>query len=177
MGELKTFPVGDEAKALMMSVPGARFSGGLVVGFAGPGALGPEGAGAVTILHMTAVDADATQVFYKKTNALKKLLQDAPGFLRMFSLFDGLSGYAIGFWRSAEDAQAFARGHAHTQTARAFEERPFQYSHFVGIWSAHAVRPRTIYCERCRTGTEMPADACRSCGNPLVDVFKQQAPK
>jgi hypothetical protein len=100
MSELKTFPVGDEAKAMMASIPGARFTPGMVVGFDGPGGHGPEQAGAITILHMTAVDGEATQVFYKKTNALKRLLQSAAGFQRMFSCFDGVSGYAIAFWRS-----------------------------------------------------------------------------
>jgi heme-degrading monooxygenase HmoA len=174
MSELKTFPVGDEAKAIMASVPGVRFTHGMVVGFDGPGGHGPEKAGALTVLHMTAVEEEATQVFYKKTNALKKLLQEAPGFIRMFSLFDGLSGYAIAFWRSPEDALAFSRGAAHQQTARNFHERPFQYSHFVGVWSAHTIRPRTIYCEKCHTGTEAPAEACRECRNALVDVFQAQ---
>jgi heme-degrading monooxygenase HmoA len=173
MSELKTFPVGDEAKAIMASVPGVRFTQGMVAGFDGPGGHGPEKAGALTVLHATMMDGDATQLFYKKTNALKKLLQEAPGFIRMFSLFDGLSGYAIAFWRSPQDAQAFAQGAAHQQTARAFQERPFQYSHFVGVWSAHSVRPRRIYCERCHQGTDAPAEAC-ACGNPLVDVFREQ---
>jgi hypothetical protein len=174
MGELKTFPVGEEAKAIMMSVPGARFTSTMVVGFDGPGGHGPEKAGALTVLHMTATDEKATQIFYKKTNLLKKLLQESPGFLRMFSLFDGLSGYAVAFWRSPEDALAFARTSAHRETAAEFNRDPFQYSQFAGVWAAHTVRPRTIYCEKCRTGTEMPTEACRHCGNLLVDVFKEQ---
>lgn len=174
MSELKTFPVGDEAKAMMGSIPGARFTPGMVVGFDGPGGHGPEKAGAITILHMTAIEEHATQLFYKKTNALKKLLQEAPGFLRMFSLFDGVSGYAIAFWRSPEDALAFSQGAAHRQTAQAFYDRPFQYSQFAGVWAAHTVRPRKIYCEKCHAGTETPTEKCAACGNPLVDVFKEQ---
>ncbi len=174
MAELKTFPVGDEAKAIMTSIPGARFTPGMVVGFDGPGGHGPEAAGALTVLHMTATDEQATQTFYKKTNALKKLLQAAPGFIRMFSLFDGLSGYAIAFWRSAEDALAFSQGAAHRETARAFYERPYQYSQFAGVWTAHTVKPRKIYCDKCHAGTEMPAEACRECRQPLVDIFKEQ---
>ncbi len=175
MTELKTFPIGDEAKAMMQAIPGARFTPGMVVGFDGPGGHGPEKAGAIVILHMTAADADATQIFYKKTNALKQLLQDAPGFIRMFSLFDGLSGYAIAFWRSADDAAAFARGPAHAKTAREFHERPYQYSQFAGIWSVESMHPRRIYCDRCHAPTDAPADACSKCGNRLVDVFKEQA--
>jgi heme-degrading monooxygenase HmoA len=174
MSELKTFPVGDEAKAIMMSIPGARFTPGMVVGFDGPGGHGPEKAGALTVLHMTTIEEQATQTFYKKTNSLKTLLQKAPGFLRMFSLFDGPSGYAIAFWRSPEDALAFAAGSAHQQTARGFHERPYQYSQFAGVWAMHTMHPRRIYCEKCQTPTDAPADACRACGAPLVDVFKEQ---
>ncbi|MHB8606340.1 MAG: hypothetical protein ACYDCK_13910 [Thermoplasmatota archaeon] len=173
--KLKTFPPGDEAKAIMASIPGARFTPGLVVGFDGPGGHGPEKAGALTVLHMTAIDPDATQIFYRKTNSLKTLLQKAPGFIRMFSAFDGLSGYAIAFWRSPEDALAFSQGAAHTQTAHAFYENPFQYSQFAGVWAAHTIRARKIYCERCKAGTEAPASACAACGNPLVDIFQEQA--
>jgi hypothetical protein len=174
MAELKVFPVTEEAKAIMASIPGARFTPGMVVAFDGPGGHGPERAGALTVLHMTAVDEQATAIFYKKTNLLKKHLQEAPGFLRMLSVFDGLSGYAIAFWRSPEDALAFSAGAAHGQTAREFHEKPFQYSQFAGVWAAHTVRPRKIYCEKCHAGTDMPADACRACKNPLVDVFKEQ---
>ena len=174
MSELKTFPPGDEAKAMMMSIPGARFTPGMVVGFDGPGGHGPEKAGAITILHMTAMDEQATQHFYKKTNALKKLLQDTPGFIRMFSCFDGVSGYAIAFWRAPQDAEAFAKGAAHQQTAKAFHERPYQYSQFAGIWAVHSMHPRRIYCEKCHAPTDAPAEACRECRHPLVDVFKQQ---
>jgi hypothetical protein len=173
MTQLKTFPVGDEAKAIMASIPGARFTPGMVVGFDGPGGHGPEKAGALTVLHMTAVDEQATQIFYKKTNALKKVMQDAPGFIRMFSLFDGVSGYAIAFWRSPDDALAFAAGAAHRETAREFHGRPYQYSQFAGVWAAHTVRPRKIYCEKCSAPTDAPAEACMACGNPLADVFKQ----
>jgi heme-degrading monooxygenase HmoA len=174
MSQLKTFPVNDEAKAIMASIPGARFTPGMVVGFDGPGGHGPEKAGAITILHMTAVDEEKTQNFYKKTNAMKKLLQSAAGFLRMFSLFDGMSGYAIAFWRSPEDALAFSKGDVHQRAARAFHENPFQYSQFAGVWAAHTILPRVIYCPKCQTKTEAPADACRGCAEPLVDVFKEQ---
>jgi heme-degrading monooxygenase HmoA len=177
MPELKTFPPGDEAKAIMASIPGARFTPGLVVGFDGPGGHGPEKAGAITILHMTAVDPDATQVFYKKTNSLKTLLQKAPGFLRMFSAFDGVSGYAVAFWRSPEDALAFSQGGAHTQTAEHFRKEPYQYSQFAGVWAAHTIRPRWIFCDRCRAPTAAPASACARCGSPLIDVFREQDKK
>src|SRR5215471_2133296 len=123
--ELRTFAPGPEAKAIMQSIPGARFTPGVVSGFDGPGALGPEAAGAVMVLHMTAVDEAATQLFFRRTNHLKTLLPAAPGFIRMFSLFDGLSGYAIAFWRTAEDAIAFGRGSAHREVMREFLASPY----------------------------------------------------
>jgi heme-degrading monooxygenase HmoA len=172
---LRTFAPGDEAKAIMQSIPGARFTPGMVVGFDGPGALGPEAAGAVMILHMTAVDEDATQLFFRRTNELKTLLPSTPGFIRMFSVFDGLSGYAVSFWRTPEDALAFGRDTAHRQVVREFLAKPFQYSQFVGVWSAHSVRRRHIYCAACGTSNDAPADACSHCHEPLLDVFKQQA--
>ena len=174
MPELKTFPISDEAKAMMQSIPGARFTPGVVVGFDGPGGHGPEKAGAVMILHMTAIDEQATQIFYKKTNALKQQLPEAPGFIRMFSLFDGVSGYAIAFWRTAEDAIAFAHSPAHRATAREFLEAPYQYSQFAAVWALHTAHDRWVFCDKCRGRTAMPAATCRECGGPLVDVFKQQ---
>jgi hypothetical protein len=55
-----------------------------------------------------------------------------------------------------------------------FHENPYQYSQFAGVWAAHTIRPRLIYCPKCQVGTEAPADACRECREPLIDVFKEQ---
>jgi len=175
MVTLKAFAPDDEAKAIMQSVPGARFTPGMVVGFDGPGALGPEAAGAVMVLHMTAVDEQATQLFFRRTNQLKTLLPAVPGFIRMFSLFDGLSGYAVAFWRTPEDALAFGRDRAHREVMREFYANPYQYSQFVGIWSAHSVRPRHLYCAGCGAANDAPAATCAQCGGELADVFKMQA--
>jgi heme-degrading monooxygenase HmoA len=175
MTTLKTFAPDDEAKAVMASIPGARFTPGMVVGFDGPGAHGPEQAGAVMVLHMTAVDEAATQLFFRRTNRLKTILPSTPGFIRMVSLFDGLSGYAISFWRTPEEALAFGRDPAHRQVMREFRENPFQYSQFVGVWSAHTVRRRHIYCAACGTSNDAPAQACAQCGEELADVFRLQA--
>jgi len=175
MQALRTFAPDDEARAIMAGIPGARFTPGMVVGFDGPDAVGPEAAGAVMVLHMTAVDEAATQLFFKRTNQLKTLLPAVPGFIRMFSLFDGLSGYAVSFWRSAEEALAFGRNATHREVMREFYEKPFQYSQFVGVWSAHTVHRRHIFCAGCGAPNDAPADACGQCGEPLLDVFKQQA--
>ena len=175
MESLKAFAPDDEAKAIMQSVPGARFTPGMVVGFDGPDPVGPEAAGAVMVLHMTAVDEADTQLFFKRTNHLKTLLPSVPGFIRMISLFDGLSGYAIAFWRTPEDALAFGRDTAHREVMREFYAKPYQYSSFVGLWTAHTVRRRHIYCSSCRAAHDAPAQNCARCGTPLLDVFREQA--
>ena len=175
MAVLRTFAPDDEARAIMQTIPGARFTPGMVVGFDGHDPVGPEAAGAVMVLHMTAVDEAATQLFFRHTNHLKTLLPATAGFIRMFSLFDGLSGYAISFWRTPEDALAFGRHPAHREVMRQFIAQPFQYSQFVGVWSAHSVRRRHIYCAACGTPSDAPADACSACGEPLLDVFREQA--
>lgn len=175
MQTLKTFVPDDGAKAIMAGIPGARFTPGMVVGFDGTDAVGPEAAGAVMVLHMTAIDEAATQLFFRRTNELKTVLPATPGFIRMFSLFDGLSGYAVSFWRTAEEALAFGHDPAHRAVMREFYENPFQYSQFVGVWSAHTVRRRHIFCAECGTSNDAPATVCSRCGTELLDVFKQQA--
>jgi heme-degrading monooxygenase HmoA len=175
LGTLRTFAPDDEARAIMQSIPGARFTPGMVVGFDGTDPVGPEAAGAVMVLHMTAVDEKDTQLFFRRTNHLKTLLPAAPGFIRMFSLFDGLSGYAISFWRSPEEALAFGRHDAHREVMREFRSRPFQYSQFVGVWSAHTVRRRHMYCADCGAANDAPAGSCARCGQDLLDVFRMQA--
>ena len=50
-------------------------------------------------------------------------------------------------------------------------ERPFEYSQFAGIWVAHTVGRRRLYCEQCGHGTTAPATTCTGCGNPLDDPF------
>jgi heme-degrading monooxygenase HmoA len=148
----------------------------VVVGQAGPEShLGPEAAGAILILHTTAVDEAAAERFWRMTTAVKQQLPQAPGFIRLFSLFDGLSGYLVAFWRTVEDAQAFAAQPQHREAIAALDRERFEYSHFVGLWKAHSVHQRDIYCEVCGTATPAPTGACSSCGNPLHDVFEREA--
>ena len=175
MPEPRFIPPSDEVKAMVAAIPGARFTPGVVVAQEGvEGQAGPEAAGAILILQITAIDEQATERFWRASTAVKQQLPTAPGFIRLFSLADGPCGYLVAFWRTVEDAQAFAREPKHRDAMNALRMEHFEYSHFVGLWKAHSVHPRNIYCERCGTPTQAPAEACSRCGNELHDVHLQQ---
>jgi heme-degrading monooxygenase HmoA len=175
MATARLIPPSDEVKATVAAIPGVRFNQGVVVGQDGPDAhLGPEAAGAILVLHMTVADEAAADRFWRTTTAVKQQLPQAPGFIRLFSFFDDPSGYLIAFWRTAEDAKAFAASPAHRAAMAALDTERFEYSHFVGLWTAHALRARNLYCERCTAVTPAPADTCSGCGNELDDVFSRK---
>lgn len=172
MTEARLIPPSDEVKAMVGAIPGVRFNQGVVVGQDGPDShLGPEAAGALLVLHMTVADDAAADRFWRTTTAVKQQLPAAPGFIRLFSFFDGPSGYLVAFWRSAEDAEAFAKTEAHRKAMAALDTERFEYSHFVGLWTTHRVRNRNMYCTECDAITPAPASACSGCGTPLDDVF------
>jgi len=176
MSEVRQIPPSDEVKALVGAIPGVRFNPGVVVAQEGPDAhLGPESAGAILVLHMTLADDAAADRFWRTTTAVKQTLPSAAGFIRLFSFFDGPSGYLVAFWRSAEDARAFAAGPVHREAMAALDRERFEYSHFVGLWTAHAVHQRNVYCRHCDAVTAAPATACRGCNAPLEDAFTKPA--
>ncbi|HEV2370450.1 MAG TPA: hypothetical protein VGR90_11290 [Acidimicrobiales bacterium] len=172
MVQVRSIPPSDDVKAMVGAIPGVRFTPGVVVGQEGPeGRLGPEAAGAVLILHVTLADDDGAEQFWRTTTSVKQSLPEAPGFIRLFSLFEGVNGYLVAFWRRVEDAQSFARSQRHQAAVDAFDRDHFQYSHFVGLFKAERAHSRKIYCEACGQATPMHAEACSGCGNPLHDVF------
>jgi hypothetical protein len=176
MAELRVIPPSDEIKATVGAIPGVRFTPGVVVGQAGPEAqLGPESAGAILVLHTSAVDDAAAELFWRATTSVKQQLPDAPGFIRLCSFFDGLSGYLVAFWRTVEDAQRFAGNPQHREAMAGLRRERFEYSHFVGLWEARSVHARHIYCEECGHATPAPSDTCAGCGNTIHDVFMQEA--
>lgn len=175
MAQVQQIPPSDEVKALVGAIPGVRFNQGVVVGQDGPDAhLGPEAAGALLVLHMTVADEAAADRFWRTTTAVKQQLPAASGFIRLFSFFDGPSGYLVAFWRTREDAEAFATTDVHRQAMTALDTERFEYSHFVGLWTAHRVRERNLYCTDCDGVTPAPASNCRSCGTRLHDVFARE---
>ena len=174
MAELRAVPPAHEARGRLAAIPGARFSEGVVLGIDGAEPLGPEAAGALQILHMTAVDPELTEKFWNRTSALKTLLPSTEGFIRLIGFFDGLSAYALVFWRTVEDAQAFAAGADHAAAADELFETNFEYTHFIGLWQAARIHQRTFHCDTCRQLTTAPAETCSSCGAQLHDVFVEQ---
>jgi hypothetical protein len=171
---LTAVPPGQEAVARLAAVPGARFTESVVLGIDGRDPLGPEAAGALQILHMTAVDPELTQKFWNRTSGLKALLPETAGFVRLIGFFDGLSAYALVFWRTIEDAEAFAAGSAHSAAAQELFETHFEYTHFIGLWKAARVHARTFHCSECRALTAAPAAECPNCGAVFHDVFVEQ---
>jgi hypothetical protein len=152
-------------------LPDRRWSPGAVGSLAGPGNLGPEQAGALSLVFGTfASDRDAQRGFRRFTDA-QCAVREAPGFLRWITFVDGAHGYGLGWWRRAEDAVAFARGPLHRELVREQRAEGYEYSQFAGIWTAHAVGSRNYYCPSCKSVSAAPATACGSCGLALDDGF------
>jgi heme-degrading monooxygenase HmoA len=178
MPTLQIFPPEPETAALLAQLPGFRETPAPVISFQGPlGHLGPEAAGAVLVLHMTMVDEERTKLFWRQVELTCKAASAAPGFIRLISLFDGLANWALAFWRTPEDAKAYARSEAHRAAMAEMYKTNFEYTHFAGVFAALEARTREVYCDRCGTQSLMPAGSCPSCGNELVDVFEVQAPR
>ncbi|HEX6488921.1 MAG TPA: hypothetical protein VF137_08655 [Candidatus Dormibacteraeota bacterium] len=174
MAELGAYhPEGDAAQ-LMGELPGARFTPGVTFAVEAPAALGPEAAQAVLVLQGTLASPDDAQTFWGRAAVTLREAIASPGFIRFIGFGDGLSNYALGFWRTVEDAQAFARGSAHRDAERELRETGNQYSHFAGLFQLTSGSGRHFYCEQCRHVTAAPATECSNCGNPLTDVFGQQ---
>jgi heme-degrading monooxygenase HmoA len=178
MATLQVFPPSAENEALFAEIPGFRQTPIPVVAFDGPapdGSLGPEAAGAVLVLHMTMIDEERTQAFWRQVALTCKAASQTKGFMRMIAFFDGMANWALGFWRTVEDAQAFARSSAHAAAMAKMHEKNFEYMHFASLYRPVEQRVRHAYCERCAAEVVMPQDACPSCGNELADVFRLQS--
>ncbi len=171
MATIGVFPPNEETKAAQTAVPGTRITPGVVSALDGPHPAGPEDAGALTLLHTTFVEDSGAQRGYRNFADIKNHFCHREGFLRWLTFNDGPHGYALGLWRSVQDVLEFAGGDAHRAMVREQRERPFEYSQFAGVWVAHTVGRRTLYCEKCRQPTAAPATACATCGNPLHDPF------
>ncbi len=172
---LQVFPPNADNEQLFAQIPSFRQTPIPVVAFEGPeGHLGPEDAGAVLVLHMTMVEPERTQRFWRQVALTAKAASEFPGFIRMIAFFDGAANWALGFWRRVEDAQAYAKARAHLDAIKEMHETGFEYTHFAGIFQPVAPRPRHAYCDACGAETTMPAAACSRCGRDLADVFQLQ---
>ena len=168
---IAAFAPDEHSRAAQQQVRGGRVSPGFVSALDGPSPAGPEAAGVLTLLHTTFADYEGAQRGYQNFAAIKPAFQNRPGFIRWLTFNDGPHGYALGLWRHLDDVLEFVRSDAHRAMVREQQDRPFEYSQFAGIWIAHQVGRRTIYCERCERPNPAPARACAGCGNPLDDPF------
>jgi heme-degrading monooxygenase HmoA len=165
------FPPDEPTRALLAQVPGARQHPGMVTVLESPHAPGPEQAGALSLVYATFSAAVDAQRGYRRFAEIWPHLLEAPGFIRWIAMADGVHGYALGMWRSADDARAFARSDIHRQMVHEQITDPFERSQFAGIWTAHAVGRRMLYCDGCAAATAAPADRCPNCAKPLHDPF------
>jgi heme-degrading monooxygenase HmoA len=171
MATATSFPPNDANRAAQQAVPGARATPGVVGALSGSLAVGPEAAGALILLHTTFADDEGAQRGYRLFTEIKTHMLASPGFLHWFTFSDGPNGYALGLWRTPEEATAFVRSDAHRAMAREQQQRPFEYSQFAGMWTTAHPGTRSIYCERCHQPTAAPAERCASCANGLDDTF------
>lgn len=164
------FPPDETSRSANAGVP-TRFTPGVVAAIDGPERLGPECAGALTLLHVTFAEDQNAQRGYREFAAIKPHFCSLPGFIRWLTFSDGVDSYTLGLWRSVEDVMNFVRSDAHRAAARAQREDGFEYSQFAGVWTAHRIGTRTLHCESCHTAVAAPVRACTNCGNPLDDTF------
>lgn len=156
-------------------LPGRRMSPGAVGGLTGPANAGPEQVGALSLVYGSFTDSDSAQRGFRQFADAQTSMLEAPGFLRWISFADGPNGYGLGWWRSAADAQAWARGPDHRAFVHAQRQTPFELSQFAGIWTAHTVGRRTYYCPNCHSAVDATNTVCR-CGEPLEDGFAPSPP-
>jgi hypothetical protein len=170
--KIASFPPDDASRAAGQAVPGTRITPGVVSALDGPVPAGPEAAGALTLLHTTFVDSEGAQRAYRNFATMKEDFRSRPGFIRWLTFNDGPHGYALGLWRTTEDVGRFVAGAAHQAMVAEQRGRPFEYSQFAGVWAAHGVGRRVLYCDQCSAATVAPAGNCSACANTLDDPFR-----
>jgi len=170
MATVSSFPPDQASRDANQGIP-TRFTPGVVAAIDGPERIGPEAAGALTLLHVTFADNDSAQRGYQHFAAIKPHFCEDPGFIRWLTFSDGVDSYTLGLWRSVEDVMSFVRSDAHHHAAAEQTTNPFEYSQFAGVWELHTQTKRTIYCDECKTKNIAPATRCTACGNHLDDTF------
>jgi heme-degrading monooxygenase HmoA len=127
MAKAAAFPP-DQASRAANAATATRYTPGVVAAIDGPQRLGPESAGALTLLHVTFADNDNAQRGYREFAAIKPHFCSLPGFIRWLTFSDGVDTYTLGLWRSVEDVMNLVRGDAHRAAVRAQHEDGFEYS-------------------------------------------------
>ena len=173
MAIVSSFPPDQASREASQGIP-TRLTPGVVVAIDGPQRLGPEAAGALTLLHVTFADNDSAQRGYQHFAAIKPEFCGLPGFIRWLTFSDGDDTYTLGLWRTVDDVMSFVHSDSHRDVAAEQIANPFEYSQFAGVWSLHTMTPRSIYCENCHTSTTAPTTNCKTCGNQLDDTFQRE---
>ena len=173
MATVSSFPPDQASRQANQGIP-TRFTPGVVAAIDGPVRLGPEAAGALTLLHVTFADDDSAQRGYQHFAAIKPSFCGQPGFIRWLTFNDGVDSYTLGLWRSVEDVMSFVGSDAHRHAAAEQTANPFEYSQFAGVWALHTMTQRAIYCESCQTRNVAPTTSCIACGNDLDDTFLRE---
>lgn len=170
---VRAFAPDEETRSYgQLVLPQRRMSPGAVGGLDGPdGAVGPEHAGALTLTFGAFADNASAQHGYRQFTDIQHAMLSAAGFVRWFSFADGPHGYGLGLWRSPEHALAFVRGARHRAAVSEQHGKPFEYSQFAGIWAAHTIGRRTLYCPVCGSRTVAPNRTCGNCRTTLDDGF------
>jgi heme-degrading monooxygenase HmoA len=172
MATVGVFPPNEASRAANAAIP-TRYTPGVVTAIDGPQRLGPEAAGALTLLHVTFASDENAQRGYREFAAIKPAFCSRPGFIRWLTFSDGVDTYTLGLWRSHEDVMDFLRSDAHRAAAKAQRTDRFEYSQFAGVWAAHSVGARTLYCEHCGKANVAPVDVCAGCQSALDDTFRR----
>jgi heme-degrading monooxygenase HmoA len=174
VAELLTLPPPPEAIAAMAAIPRSQIVPTVVGTQQGPdGHLGPEAAGAILMLQATFTDAEGSASFWKALVPLFELLESAPGFIRRYGFGDGPHNTLIAFWRTAEDARAFAARPEHRAAVRDLYRQRWQYSHFAAIWEMTANHGRVTFCPSCEAVTPDADERCGGCGAELFDPYRR----
>jgi heme-degrading monooxygenase HmoA len=136
------------------------------------GHLGPEAAGAILMLQATFTDPEGSAAFWKALVPLLELLGSAPGFIRRYGFGDGPHNTLIAFWRTADDARAFAARPEHRAAVRDLYRQRYEYSHFAAIWEMTSNHNRVIFCPGCQAVTPAADQRCGGCGGELLDLYQ-----
>lgn len=175
MATIGHFPPPPEVQGAVASIPGVRFTEGVVIAVEGDATAGPESAGAVLVLAGGLADEAKANQFWTRAAQTLQAVQNAPGFIRLLTFADGMTNYLVAFWRTHEDAMAFRNAQVHRVAMHELAETGNQYDHFAGLFRTERAHHRHVYCERCNTLNTMPREECSQCGNALVDVYRLQA--
>jgi heme-degrading monooxygenase HmoA len=172
MADLLPCPPPPDVLPTILAIPGVAVQPTILASQQGPdGNLGPEAAGAILMLQATFNDADKAHDFWVVAAEIMALLADAPGFIRRYNFADGVHMTLIAFWRTLDDAKAFAARPEHRAAMGQLFRNRWQYSHFAALWETASNHGRQIFCQVCDGVSEATEGACHKCGTAFEDPY------